>query len=95
MPDQRKKLYFNWAVNWPTIIAFITLLGGFGGYMLRTEREITENRKDKEILATVDKGIIDHAAIMEQLAIRDRAEMRDDIKETKEMVKQLYAQRKR
>jgi hypothetical protein len=31
---------------------------------------------------------------MDQLAIRDRAEMRADIKETKEMVKQLY-ERKR
>jgi hypothetical protein len=94
VPDERKKFTSDWALNWPTIISFFALVGVFGGYALNNQKEMTENKKDKEILATVDKGIMEHQAIMDQLAIRDRAEMRADIKETKEMVKQLY-ERKR
>lgn len=95
VPEERKKLTRDWTLNMPNIISILGILGSLISYAVINERRMTENKKDKEILATVDKGIIDHQTIMDQFAARDRAEMKDDLKETKQMVKEIYLQRKR
>lgn len=95
VPDQRKKLTRDWTLNMPNIISILGILGSLFGYAIINERRMTENTKDKEILAIVDKGIIDHQAIMDQFAARDRAEMKDDLKQTKEMVAKIYERQRK
>ena len=95
VPDQRKKLTRDWTINMPNIISILGILGALCGYAINNERRMTENAKDKEVLALVDKGIVDHQQIMDELAKRDRSEMKEDIKQTKEMVSKIYERQHR
>jgi len=85
MPGKRK-----WDWNLPSLIAIISMLGiwfgSFMGYIIMNDRRATKMEGEVEMLKVVDKGIVDHASSVEQVAVRDRAEMRDDIKEIKQML---------
>lgn len=95
--DRRNKIYFDYGVNVPTVIAFVAMLGAFSGWLLRQEGRLTSNEGDiksvKLLFETADKGIIEHARAVEQIAIRDRMEMREDLKEIKAQLNKLVARR--
>lgn len=97
MPDRRNKIYFDYGVNVPTIIAFVMMLGAGVGWLLRVENRQTSTesqiKAEVEIRAAADKGIIDHSQAIEQVAIRDRMEMREDIKEIKALATTLVKRR--
>ena len=86
VPSQRR-----WDWNIPSLIGILSLLLSFMGYVVNNDRRQTKTEGDVEVLRLSDKGIIEHAQAVEQIAVRDRAEMRDDIKEIKQM---LIKQRK-
>lgn len=88
MPGKRK-----WDWNLPSLIAILGLLGvwfgSFMSYIVLNDRRATKTEGEVEVLKTVDKGIIDHASAVEQTAMRDRMEMREDIREIKSDMKKL------
>ena len=88
MPGKRK-----WDWNLPSLIAILGLLGvwfgSFMSYVVTNDRRATKIEGEIEMLHTIDKGIVDHAQAVEQVAMRDRGEMRDDIKEIKGDMKKL------
>ena len=94
MPDQRK-----WSVertiNLPSMLAVIGLAITLTGALILNDRRQTVAEEQIKLQAVVSKGIADHAAAVEQLAIRDRAEMRDDLKEIKETVNSIAVIQKR
>jgi hypothetical protein len=81
MPSQRR-----WDWNIPSLIGILGLMLSLMGYVIANDRRQTKTEGDVEILRTVDKGMIDHTQAVEQVAVRDRAEMRDDIKEIKQIL---------
>ncbi len=85
MPN-RRAWGFDRSINIPSLVAILGLLGSLLGYVIMNDRRATKTEGDVEMLKVVDKGIVDHAASVEQVAVRDRAEMRDDIKEIKQML---------
>jgi len=89
MPQRRKKLYADWGVNIPTVIAFVMMLGSLIGYVVNNEKRMTENKEGQEVLKLADKGITERLAFSNEMAIRDRSEMREDIKEMKVMMIEL------
>ena len=84
-------LHRRWDWNIPSLIGIVSLLVALMGYIVANDRRQTKTEGDVEVLKTVDKATMDHAQAVEQVAVRDRAEMRDDIKEIKKM---LIKQRK-
>jgi hypothetical protein len=86
MPTQRR-----WDWNIPSLVGILSLLMALMGYIVTNDRRQTKTEGDVELVKTTVKGVQDHAAAMEQMGIRDRAEMRDDIKEIKQI---LLKQRK-
>ena len=94
MPDQRR-----WSagreINIPTIMAIATLAATLIGALVMSDRRQTMSEGEIKLLHLTDKGIIDHAAAVNELAVRDRAEMRDDIKEIKTTVNSIAVQQKR
>lgn len=97
MPDRRNKIYFDYGVNVPTVIAFVMMLGAGIGWLLRVENRQTnaegQIKQEAAVRAAADKGIIDHAQALEQVAVRDRLEMREDIKEIKALATTLVKRR--
>ena len=83
MPSQRR-----WDWNIPSLIGIVSLLVVLMGSLVANDRRQTRAEGDVEILKLTDKGITDHAAAVEQVGIRDRAEMREDIKEIKRLLLQ-------
>jgi hypothetical protein len=85
MPDQRKKIYFDYGINVPTVLAFLVAVGSLVGWLLVQRDQITINTAEIKAVKTMqevaDKGITEHQSAIEQVSIRDRAEMREDIKE--------------
>jgi hypothetical protein len=88
MPD-RRKWSAEFTINVPSILAIIGLAFTLTGALILNDRRQTINEGEVKVLKTVDKGIIDHAQAVEQVAIRDRQEMRDDIKEIKSTVNKI------
>lgn len=88
MPE-RRKWSAEFTVNVPSIIAVIGLGITLTGALILNDRRQTVNEEKINLLAVVDKGIQDHASAVEQVAVRDRAEMRDDIKEIKATVNKI------
>ncbi len=84
MPDQRKKIYFDYGINVPTVLAFVVAVGSFVAWLMAQGDKITVNtaaiKAESSIREVVDKGITDRQTAAEQIAARDRIEMRDDIK---------------
>jgi len=84
------KIYFDYGINVPTIIAFIVMLGAGVGWLLNLEHRQTASelniKNEAEIRTITDKGIIDHASAMEQVSTQQRLEMRDDLKEIKQIL---------
>lgn len=81
MPSQRR-----WDWNIPSLIGIVSLLIALMGYIVANDRRQTKTEGEVEVLKTVDKGMMDHAQAVEQVAVRDRAEIRDDIKEIKQIL---------
>ena len=94
MPDQRK-----WSVertiNLPSMLAIIGLALTLTGALILNDRRQTVTEGDVKLLQLSDKGITDHAAAVNEIAVRDRSEMRDDIKEIKQTVNQIATTQKR
>lgn len=88
MPD-RRLWSTDYSINMPSIIAMAGLAITLAGALILNDRRQTVNEGEVKTLKVVDKGIIDHASAVEQVAIRDRAEMRDDIKEIKAIVNKI------
>ena len=88
MPD-RRKWSAEFTINVPSILAVIGLGVTLTGALILNDRRQTVNEGEVKLLKTVDKGIIDHAQAVEQVAVRDRQEMRDDIKEIKATVNKI------
>lgn len=97
MPNRRKKIYFDYGVNVPTVVAIIMMLAGGVAYLMKQNDRITVNegeiKTEKLVRETADKGIVEHNQAVEQVAIRDRMEMRDDIKEVKALATILVKRR--
>lgn len=97
VPSRRNKIYFDYGVNVPTVIAFLMMLGAGIGWLLKVENRQTKAEgqivAEAEIRAAADKGIVDHAAAVESVAMRDRVEMREDIKEIKALATTLVKRR--
>ena len=85
MPN-RRGWGFDRTINIPTLISIIMMLLSGVGYIVANDRRQTETEGEVKLLKLSDKGIIDHAQAVEQVAVRDRQEMRDDIKEIKQML---------
>ena len=85
MPN-RRGWGFDRTVNIPSIISIIMVLLSGIGYIVANDRRQTETEGEVKLLKASDKGIIDHASAVNEIAVRDRAEMRDDIKEIKQML---------
>lgn len=79
----------DYTINMPSILAMAGLAITLAGALILNDRRQTVNEGEVKILKVVDKGIIDHASAVEQVAVRDRAEMRDDIKEIKAIVNKI------
>jgi hypothetical protein len=88
MPD-RRKWSAEFTINVPSVIAIIGLGVTLTGVLILNDRRQTVNEGEIKLLKVTDKSIIDHAQAVEQVAIRDRAEMRDDIKEIKATVNKI------
>ena len=88
MPD-RRKWSAEFTINVPSILAIIGLAFTLTGAIVLNDRRQTVTEGEVKLLKLSDKGIIDHAAAVEQVAVRDRAEMRDDIKEIKSTVNKI------
>ena len=95
-PHRRKNVYMDWGINVPTILAFLTMISAGVGFLLVNERRMTENAESRKLLESADRNIIEHAKIVEETAVRDRQEMRSDIKDIKETVNNIaLVQRRR
>lgn len=85
MPRVRK-----WEWSLPSLLSVLALLGLWFGslitYVVINDRRATKTDGEVEVLKLADKGITEHATYTEQAAIRDRAEMREDIKEIKRLL---------
>ena len=79
-------LHRRWDWNIPSLIGIVSLLVALMGYIVANDRRQTKTEGDVEVLKTVDKATMDHAQAVEQVAVRDRAEMRDDIREIKQIL---------
>jgi len=88
MPE-RRKWSAEFTINIPSILAIIGLAFTLTGALILNDRRQTVNEGEVKLLKLSDKGIIDHAQAVEQVAVRDRAEMRDDIKEIKATVNKI------
>lgn len=88
MPD-RRKWSAEFTINVPSVLAIIGLAVTLTGALILNDRRQTVTEGKVEVLKVVDKGIIDHAQAVEQVAVRDRVEMRDDIKEIKATVNKI------
>ena len=89
----------RWDWNIPSFIALISVLGVWFGsfmtYIIMNDRRATKTEGEIEVLKTADKGIIEHAAAVEQVSIRDRSEIREDIKEIKSTVNKIADNQRR
>jgi len=88
MPE-RRKWSAEFTINVPSVLAIIGLTVTLTGALILNDRRQTVTEGQVEVLKAVDKGIIDHAQAVEQVAVRDRSEMRDDIKEIKATVNKI------
>lgn len=88
MPD-RRKWSTEFSINVPSVLAIIGLAITLTGALILNDRRQTVTEGQVEVLKAADKGIIDHTQAVEQVAVRDRAEMRDDIKEIKSTVNKI------
>ena len=85
MPN-RRKWSTEYTINMPSLITIISVGIGLTGALILNDRRQTMAEGDIKVLQVTDKAIIDHATAVEQTGIRDRSEMRDDIKEIKRLL---------
>ena len=88
MPD-RRKWSAEFTINVPSVLAIIGLAITLTGALILNDRRQTVTEGEVKVLKEADKSIIDHAQAVEQVVVRDRAEMRDDIKEIKATVNKI------
>ena len=88
MPD-RRKWSAEYTINMPSVLAILGLSLTLAGALVLNDRRQTVSEEQIKLQTVVSRGITDHAATMEQLAARDRIEMRDDIKEIKDTVNKI------
>lgn len=88
MPD-RRRWSTEYTLNLPSLIAILGLAITLAGGLIANDRRQTTTEGEVKVLKEVDRGIIDHAAAVNEVAVRDRAEMRADVKEIKDTVNKI------
>lgn len=94
MPD-RRRWSAEYTINLPSLVAILALAMTLTGALIMNDRRQTTTEGEVKVLKEADRGIIDHAAAVNEIAIRDRSEMRDDIKEIKATVNKIADNQRR
>jgi len=88
MPD-RRKWSAEFTINVPSILAIIGLAFTLTGALILNDRRQTVTEGDVKVQKVISQGIFERAAAANEVAVRDRAETRDDIKEIKATVNKI------
>lgn len=94
MPDQRR-WSAEWTINVPSIAAIFGMIAIIVGGLLAFDRRQSAAEEQIKMQQVISNGIKEHIAASEEVAIRDRAELREDVKEIKATVYSIAVVQKR
>jgi len=88
VPDQRR-WSAEWTVNISSVAAIFGMMVVVVSGLLVFDRRQTATEEQIKLQAVVSQGIKEHAAATEEIAVRDRSEMRDEVKAQGQDIKEI------